>query len=221
MNRGPAAVVPRLHVVTDDAVLARPDFLGRASDVLRAVASVDDGSGADVALHVRGPRTDGRTIHRLAADLLEGADSVGCALVVNDRADVALAVGAAGVHLGARSLSLADVMGLVEGPRVVGVSVHSVADAAAAAEGGASYLVAGHVWATPSHPGEAGRGCTWLREVVGASNAVPVVAIGGVTRDRVPEVLETGAGGVAVLGGIWNEPDPAEAVVDYIQALNA
>ena len=96
-----------------------------------------------------------------------------------------------------------------------------VADAAAAAEGGASYLVAGHVWATPSHPGEAGRGCTWLREVVGVSNAVPVIAIGGVTRDRVPEVLETGAEGVAVLGGIWNEPDPAEAIVDYIQALNA
>jgi thiamine-phosphate diphosphorylase len=206
--------VPRLHVVTDDETLARPDFAARAATVLRA-------GGAAVALHLRGPRSPGRLLYDLAASLAVDAASAGSTLLVNDRVDVALALPAPGVQLGRRSLPADRVRPLVGPKALVGVSVHAPDAAVAARTQGASFVLAGHVFRTPSHPGQAGRGLDWLASVVDAASPLPVVAIGGIGVREVSSVRAAGASGVAALGGIWDAPDPADAVAGYIEALNA
>jgi thiazole tautomerase (transcriptional regulator TenI) len=195
-------------VVTDDGVLARGDFAARAGEVLAA------GAG-DVAFHLRGPRTSGLRLNALASALVPLAREAGALLLVNDRVDVALAAGADGVQLGARSLSPADARGLLGGAPWVGASVHSPAQAEAAALEGADFLLAGTLYATASHPGRSGAGVGVLAEMAGSG--VPLVGIGGITPARVGSVRAAGAVGVAVLRGVWDSVRPSEAVLEYLR----
>lgn len=203
--------IPPLHVVTDDGVLARPEFAARARDVLAA-------GGRDLALHLRGPRTGGRLLYELAADLASPAGEAGALLLVNDRVDVALAAGADGVHLGARGMRPRDARALLGEGRVVGLSVHAAAEAEGLRPGEVDFLLVGTLYATPSHPGREGAGPGVLRDFAGTG--VPLVGIGGVTPERVGEVLRAGARGVAVLRAVWSAPDPAEAVRRFLQEMS-
>lgn len=118
-------------------------------------------------------------------------------VTVNDRLDVALACQADGVHLRADSIAPADVRRLAPAPFLVGRSVHSAAEAADSRS--ADYLIAGTVFPTASKPGAACLGLDGLTAIVKASPA-PVLAIGGVTRDRLVAIAATGAAGVAAIG---------------------
>lgn len=120
-------------------------------------------------------------------------------VVIGSRVDVALAVGAYGVHLPEADIPIADARELLGGDKLVGRSVHSVDAARAAAEAGADYLVFGPVYETATHPGRPAVGIDALREVCAAVK-VPVLAIGGIDGERVPEVLSVGAGGYAAIG---------------------
>jgi thiamine-phosphate pyrophosphorylase len=203
--------VPVLHLVTDDAVLARSDFRACAG------AAVEAG-GAAVALHLRGPATPGGHIFALAADLRAVASSHGALLVVNDRVDVALAAGVDAVHLGERSLSVPEAR-MVLGPGArVGASVHDAERAALVAAEGSTWIFVGTLYATPTHPGRPGGGPDLVRGVARVAGA-PLVGIGGVTPARVAEVRAAGAHGVAIVRGVWDAPDPARAVRDYLDAL--
>jgi thiamine-phosphate pyrophosphorylase len=139
---------------------------------------------------------------------------------VNDRVDVAAVAGADGVHLGERSLPVAAARGLLPATALVGASVHRIDRARELATEGADYLVAGTVFATPSHPDRPGRGPEWLGRVVRAA-ARPVLAIGGISPERVAPCVAVGAHGVAVLRGVWDAGDPAEAVAGYLKRLAA
>lgn len=206
--------VPVLHVVTDDGVLARPGFLDAAGEVLGA------GGGA-VALHVRGPGTTGGGLYALVRALADPASRAGACLVVNDRVDVALAAGADGAHLGMRSLPVVEARRIL-GPRAwLGCSVHDEEEADRAASEGVDWAFAGHVYETPSHLGRPGLGAEGLAALCRAVPGVPVVAIGGITPRRVAEARGAGAWGVAVIRGVWEAPDPARAVGDYLHALSA
>jgi thiamine-phosphate pyrophosphorylase len=203
--------LPRLHAVTDDAVLARPDFPARAREVLER-------GGGGVALHLRGPRVGGRLLHDLAAALVPAARASGALLLVNDRVDVALAAGADGVQLGRRSLLPADARLLLGDGPLVGVSVGTRAEVWDAAQGGADFVLAGSVYATASHPGRMAMGPERLAEL--AVLGVPLVAIGGVTPGRVDAVRAAGAYGVAAIRAVWDADDPAEAVSRFLEALS-
>ena len=207
----PRGRVPVLHVVTDDAVLARARFV----DGARAAMEV---GGPHLALHLRGHATPGGRIFTLASELRSWAQSYGSLLVVNDRVDVALAAGLHAVQLGERSLPVADARRLL-GPEVaVGASIHDPMGAAAAARDGSAWLFVGTLYSTPSHPEHPGAGCEALVRVAEAVK-VPLVGIGGITVGRVAEVRDHGAHGVAVIRGVWNAPDPVRAVRDYLVAL--
>ncbi len=223
-TRSPAA--PRLHLVTDDAVLARAGFVDLAEALLTA-------GGPALALHLRGPATPGGPLLALAYKLRTIAWAAGALLVVNDRVDVALAAGADGAHLGGRSLPAHDARRLLGPGRRMGVSVHTVAEGAEAVAEGADWIFAGTIWETASHPGRAGQGPGFVaavaRAVAGAAAAsaayetpggVPILAIGGVTPERVPEALAAGAGGVAVIRGIWDAADPPGALLRYLHAFD-
>ncbi len=203
---------PRLHLVTNDEVLARPDFVAVASEVMEA-------GGVTTALHVRGPRTRGGDLFRVVRDLLPAIEDSEASLVVNDRVDVALALGLEWVHLGQRSLPPAIARGLIGRKGTLGVSVHDVEEAQHAVQGGADYLIVGMMFATASHPERTPVGPT-LVEAVQRTTRLPLVAIGGITPDRVEAVVASGAWGIAVLGGVWGGERPARAVEVYLDALD-
>ena len=206
-NSGSA--LPRLHVVTDDAVLARPDWQSVALTVCAA-------GGSAIALHIRGPHTCGRKIYRLAAALAPHAKRTDALLFVNDRADVALTTDVDGVHLGVRSLALSAVRSLL-GPKVwIGASCHNANTAAAAV--GADYMFLGAIFETPSHPNVRGIGIDEFAQVTLACPG-PVIGIGGINPRRARSVVKAGASGVAVLRGVWDAEDPARAVRNYLAIM--
>ena len=210
--QGPAGSLPRLHVVTDDSMLARGGFEARAIAALEA-------GGPGVALHLRGPRTDGSALYRLASALVPHARRSGTLLVVNDRLDVALALEVDGVHVGHRSLGVRIARGLLGEDLWLGASVHDAKEASAARQEGADYAFLGTIFETPSHPGRVGMGVEGLAATVGRVGGLPIVAIGGIDPARVPEVLAAGAYGVAVVRGIWDAREASGAVLRYRQAI--
>jgi thiamine-phosphate pyrophosphorylase len=133
-------------------------------------------------------------------------------VLVNDRLDVALAAGAGGVHLGGQSIPVAAVRKVAPRPFVVGVSCHSLAEATAAESGGADYLLLGPVFETPSklkYGPPLGLG--QLRDVT-ARVSIPVLALGGITVERVQACLEAGATGIAGIR-IFQDCESLEALV--------
>ncbi len=134
----------------------------------------------------------------LVRDIVRVSRGTGTRVVVNDRLDVALTCGADGVHLRHDSIRAEAVRTITPAAFLVGRSVHGVAEAQGA--GPVDYLVAGTVFPTPSKPAAtATLGLDGLADVVQAV-AVPVLAIGGITRERLDEVAATGAAGVAAIG---------------------
>ena len=203
--------MPRLHVVTDDLVLTRTDFPRVARALLEA-------GGYALALHVRGPRTDGRMLYELVRELVT-LDESDARVFVNDRVDVALTTGAAGVHLGRRSISVARTRALVGSSVPVGISVHDAGEAIEASRDGADYAFVGTLYATPTHQRHASGGLALLTEVAEVVNGLPLLGIGGVTPERVSAVLRAGGHGVAVIRGVWSADDPVRALGEYLSVL--
>jgi len=140
-------------------------------------------------------------------------------LIVNDRADVALAVEADGVQRTSTSLPVADLRAIADKRLRVGASVHSLDEAVAATEAGADWIVFGPVYDTPSKRAYGPpRGLARLAAVTRAVET-PVIAIGGVTPERVGEVRGAGARGVAVISAILAADSPADATRRFLDAL--
>ncbi|UCH79411.1 MAG: thiamine phosphate synthase [Candidatus Coatesbacteria bacterium] len=176
--------------------------------------------GGVEAVQLRLPGAAARELFPLAKLLREIADRLGGALYVNDRADVALAAGAAGVHLPGHSLPVAAARAVLPRPFRIGVSCHSVAEALQAETEGADYLFLGPLFETPSKPGaeplgpeEFGRAC---REV-----GIPVFAIGGVTVENAGSALSAGAAGVAVISALAAARSPREAAQELAEAVKS
>jgi thiamine-phosphate pyrophosphorylase len=127
---------------------------------------------------------------------------------VNDRADIARIVSAAGIHLPAAGMRTPAVRELVGPDVLIGRSAHSADEALAAYHEGADYVFLGPIWPTASHPREPGLGVA----AIAASRDVPVIAIGGITPDRVLEAVGAGASGVAAISALWTSPDPGLAI---------
>jgi thiamine-phosphate pyrophosphorylase len=140
-------------------------------------------------------------------------------LIVNERADVALSTGVDGVHLPEDSLPVATVRRLAGDACIIGKSVHSVEGARAAAADGVDYLQVGAVYETASKPGVAAAGVDLVRAVCAAVD-LPVIAVGGITADRVADVVRAGADGVAIIGAIMDAADPCAAASALRGALD-
>ena len=145
----------------------------------------------------------------------------GTRLVVNDRVDVALAVGADAVQRTAASLDIEDIRAVADKRLRIGASVHSLAEAVEAELKGVDWVVFGPVYATPSKRAYGPpQGLAALERVAGHLR-VPVVAIGGMTPARVAEVRAAGARGVAVISAILAADAPGEATRRFLEALAA
>ena len=133
-------------------------------------------------------------------------DSFNVPLIINDRLDIAMAVGAAGVHLGQDDLPCAAARKILGEDYIIGVSAHNPAEAAEALESGADYLGCGAVFATATKADVKKLGTDGLAAICKAKG-LPVVGIGGVTADNYREVRAAGADGAAIVSGILAQPD--------------
>ena len=199
--------VPCIHAVTDDLILAHPEFTSRARGVMRAL-------GPRGAVHLRARYLTSAQIYAIALALGDAQESTECWLVVNERLDVALAARTHAAQLTSRSLSVADAR-LVVGELPLGASIHSASEAVAAERDGASWVVAGHVFSTATHPGMPARGVALVAEVA-RSITLPCIAIGGVRPALVGTLRDAGAYGVAAISGIWGAPSAEAAATDYL-----
>lgn len=200
--------LPRLHAVTDAAVLALSDFAVRAAAIAAA--------GPAVALHARDRAASAATLTGVARRLLALARPPEASVMVNGRADIAAALGAQGVQLGSDDISPAEARSAFSAWHGwIGASVHSIDEARNRARQGADYLLVGNVYQTDSHPGRPAAGLALVRET--AALGLPVIAIGGITPARAAEVREAGAYGVATISAAWMADDPAAAALALLE----
>ena len=207
------AALPRLHAVTDDLVVA-----GGGRRVVERAAAMAAAAGASLAVHVRTRTLEGAAFLDLARRVKDAVAPHGSWLVVNDRADVARAAGAQAIVTGRGGLGVRD-LGRVAPGIPVARSVHDAAAARAAEAEGADFLVAGAVYETPSHPGAPAAGPDLIRAA--AEGGKQVIAIGGVTPERVRGIVEAGAWGVAAIRALWDAAEPAQAASAFVAALPA
>ena len=168
---------------------------------------VEEALAAGVTLaQYRAKAADGGVLYAEACRLKELCDKYNVPLIINDRLDIALAVGAAGVHLGQDDLPCAVARRLLGEDFIIGVSAHNPAEAVQAVSEGADYLGCGAVFGTATKHDVAKLGLENLR-AIRKSVAVPMVGIGGITADNYAEVLATGADGAAIVSGILAQDD--------------
>jgi thiamine-phosphate pyrophosphorylase len=151
----------------------------------------------------------------LAAKVDEICQRSGALFIVNSDAEAAAAVGADGVHLPGSGLDVATVRAVCGTGVIVGRSVRSVAEAVRAEQEGADYIQLGTIFPSDCKPGEQGRGIELIRQTV-AEASIPVIAIGGINRSNVTEVLRAGASGVAVVSAISEAVDAAAAARELV-----
>jgi len=160
-------------------------------------------------------------LYPLARELRALTDRHGARLLINDRVDVALAVGADGIHLGGHSLPVAAARQLLGPRRLIGVSTHAVAEVSAAAAAGADFVTFGPVFFTPSKaPYGEPVGLERLREACHAS-PLPLFPLGGVSAERIPQLRAAGATRAACIGAVLGAADPESAAADLLRQLRA
>ncbi len=139
-------------------------------------------------------------------------------LIVNDRADIARLSGAAGVHVGQEDLPVEDVREVAGADAIVGLSTHDERQVDEAVAGSATYVAVGPIFGTATkETGYSARGLELVRYAAGRGK--PVVAIGGITLDRVERVVEAGASAVAVIGDLLTGGDPEARTREFLARL--
>lgn len=198
-----------IYLVTDDGCLQ-----GRALiDCVRKALE-----GGVTLVQYRAKTAASAEMYAEALQLKALCDSFKVPLIINDRLDIAMAVGAAGVHLGQDDLPCAAARKLLGEDYLIGVSAHNPAEAKAALESGADYLGCGAVFGTATKADVQKLGTDGLAAICKAKG-LPVVGIGGVTADNYREVRAAGADGAAIVSGILAQPD-IRATVEAIARVS-
>jgi thiazole tautomerase (transcriptional regulator TenI) len=198
--------LPRVFAVTTDAICRAPDFAAKLSDLMAI--------GPTLGIVIRAPHASASEYAGFLALAAAARRLGGSAMLVHGRPDVAAAVQADGVQLRRSDLSPGDTRKVFP-TGWIGASVHDLAEAEAAFRDGADFVLAGTVFESTSHPGRPGRGLEWIGSFRNLGS--PVIAIGGITRERVALVRDAGASGIAAISAIWDQSDPAaeaQAMID-------
>lgn len=186
-----------IYLVTDDGCLQ-----GRALiDCVREALE-----GGVTLVQYRAKTAASAEMYAEALQLKALCDSFNVPLIINDRLDIAMAVEAAGVHLGQDDLPCAAARKILGEDYIIGVSAHNPAEAKAALQSGADYLGCGAVFGTATKADVKKLGTDGLAAICKAKG-LPVVGIGGVTADNYREVRAAGADGAAIVSGILAQPD--------------
>ncbi|MDD5284735.1 MAG: thiamine phosphate synthase [Desulfuromonadaceae bacterium] len=158
-------------------------------------------------------------LYRLAVEMRRLTADYGARLIINDRMDIAQAVGADGVQIGVNSLPVAVVRSMRRQGKVILYSAHSVDEAECAEADGADIVTFGPVYHTPSKAGYgAPSGVIKLSDAVRALN-IPVIALGGINQRNVSDALSAGCQGIAVISAILSAADPRDAAASLLKKI--
>lgn len=186
-----------IYLVTDEGCLQGRALLDCVREALE---------GGVTLVQYRAKTASSAEMYNEALQLKALCDSFNVPLIINDRLDIAMAVGAAGVHLGQDDLPCAAARKILGEDYIIGVSAHNQAEAKAALQSGADYLGCGAVFGTATKADVKKLGTDGLAAICKAKG-LPVVGIGGVTADNYREVRVAGADGAAIVSGILAQPD--------------
>jgi thiamine-phosphate pyrophosphorylase len=201
-----------LYVVTDE-----PIGRGRSHAEIARFACAGGADAIQLRDKFRSPEELIRIGHEIRAITRES----GALFIVNDSLDVALACGADGIHLGQDDMIAGMARSRAPRPFIIGISAGSVAEAIAAEEAGADYVALSPVFATASKDNAGpGQGLAVLREMK-AAVSIPVIAIGGITRENLGDVIAAGADGIAVISAVVAQPDITAAARDLKERIAA
>lgn len=186
-----------IYLVTDDGCLQGRVLIDCVCEALE---------GGVTLVQYRAKTASSAEMYAEALQLKALCDSFNVPLIINDRLDIAMAVGAAGVHLGQDDLPCAAARKLLGEDYIIGVSAHNPAEAKTALQSGADYLGCGAVFGTATKADVKKLGTEGLTAIC-REKGLPVVGIGGVTADNYREVRAAGADGAAIVSGILAQPD--------------
>jgi thiamine-phosphate pyrophosphorylase len=206
-----------LNAILDD------DAVTRAGRSLLDVAAECLAGGATF-IQLRAKQRSSAWLLDTAERLVELGKPAGARVIVNDRTDIARLADAAGVHVGQDDLAPSYVRQLLGADRIIGLSTHSVAQLDAAVQQPIDYVAVGPVFGTASkHTGYDAVGLALVTEAAARAHprGLPVVAIGGITLDRVEDVLRAGATSVAIISDLLSTGDPRTRVREYLDRLAA
>jgi len=204
-------VLPRLYVILDAALVTIPE-----TECAERLAA----SGVRL-LQYRNKRANARKLFESSKRLTSLLIPKGVTFVVNDRADVAAAADASGVHMGQEDLRAEAARWVIGEGKLLGVSTHNMEQFKEAAATSADYVAIGPVFSTSTKANpDPVVGIEMIRRVRGLTDK-PVVAIGGITLERAAEVIRAGANSVAVVSDILLAPDPGQRARQYIELLEA
>ncbi len=202
--------IPRLYAIMDPAQMD-----GRAPrGVLEALLA----AGVKL-IQYRDKKSTALATYKTALELAEHTGGRECTFIVNDRADIAVAVGAAGVHVGQEDLPVVLARRVVGPERWVGYSTHDLSQLREADTSSADYIAFGPIFATQSKERpDPTVGLEGLRQAREAT-AKPLVAIGGITVGNARSVIEAGADCVAVIRDLFSSPDPGARAREFLAVL--
>ena len=186
-----------IYLVTDDGCLQGRTLIDCVREALE---------GGVTLVQYRAKTASSAEMYAEALQLKALCDSFNVPLIINDRLDIAMAVGAAGVHLGQDDLPCAAARKILGEDYLIGVSAHNPAEAKAALQNGAAYLGCGAVFGTATKADVQKLGTDGLAAIC-REKGLPVVGIGGVTADNYREVRAAGADGAAIVSGILAQSD--------------
>jgi len=202
---------PSLYVILDRAVARGRDLV----ELLDAAVA-----GGCRLVQLREKEWPSGRLLPMAERLRDRCRAAGATFVVNDRLDLALALGADGVHLGQDDLPPAAARPLLRPGMILGLSTHSLEQARAAQAAGADYVAVGSMFPTGTKPDFQLVGPELIGKLRGEIS-VPLIGIGGITHDNVAQVIHAGADGVAVISAVCAAPDPEAATRRFLGAIES
>ena len=200
----------KLYLITDRNQVKNQDLMPALEAALQ---------GGVRAMQLREKDLSDRQVYELGCRLRALTRRYGAKLFINDRADIAVAVEADGVHLTQTGYSAKEARSIIGDTGIIGVSTHSLKEAEIAENARADFITLGPVFETPSKMGYGPPlGITALRETA-LKVRIPVFAIGGMKKENVSSVLEGGAQGIALISGILAAPDVKRAAKEFISLI--
>lgn len=195
-----------LYAVTDKKLIPRDKFAQTVEEVIRGGARL---------IQLREKETDTEELIKLGKSLLQITKSYNIPLVINDSPEMAMKIGADGVHLGEGDSSIGHARSVLGEGAIIGVSCYGVIERGVNAElMGADYVAFGTPYSTTTKPGRIPTPLDVLREAVEKIKTIPIFSIGGITPENAAPILETGVDGIAAITSIFGSDDPEKAARD-------
>ena len=198
----------QLYLVTEDSMP-----IGRLKETLEKAIN-----GGVSLVQLREKQTEGKCFYERAQEIKEFLDAFSIPLIINDRVDIALAVEAAGVHIGQNDLPMQAVKKIIPPSMIAGVSARSVDEAVKAQEDGADYIGVGSIFPTSSKQ-DAKQLPSGMLQIIKEAVSIPVIAIGGINETNSGKLKKYNLDGVAVVSSITKADDPESAAQRLYKSL--